>query len=204
MTCEGFREWLERFLSEQRGLDVLPAARDHARTCGRCSRQLERRVRVGSWDLERREFWRRLAAKSHGGSVARGGALPGRIRAAAAVLGGETLVSVFMARTSDGARLPRGIRLARGGRDYVVRAGKGYQAVVWKNGPLVMGVVARLGYRQLLDCADRLRGSLEASRNVGWVAGMAPSSSSSDQRTSGRPPMCCGPSTTGPEGATAS
>lgn len=173
MTCEGFREWSERFLSEQRGLDVLPAARDHARTCGRCSRQLERRVQVGSWDVERREFWRRLAAKGRCGSVARGAALPGRIRAAAAVLGGETLVSVFMTRTSDGARPPRGIRLARSGRDYVLRAGKRYRAVVWQDGRLVVGVVARLGYRQLLDCADRLRGSLEASRSVGWVAGMA-------------------------------
>lgn len=173
MTCEGFREWSERFLSEQRDLDGLPAARDHARTCGSCSRQLERRVQVGSWDLERREFWRRLAAKSHGGSVARGAALSGSIRAAAAVLGGETVVSVFMARTSNGARQRRGIRLTRGGRDYVLRARKGYRAVVWQNGPLAVGVVARLGYRQLLDCADRLRGSLEAARSAGRVAGMA-------------------------------
>jgi len=57
MTCPEFSEWSDHLLGTQPGLDGLAVAREHARTCGRCARDLERRAQVEAWDSERREFW---------------------------------------------------------------------------------------------------------------------------------------------------
>ncbi|HXG01897.1 MAG TPA: hypothetical protein VNO23_00590 [Candidatus Binatia bacterium] len=173
MTCAEFCAWAERFLARQRGLEALPAAQNHARTCAGCGVWLERRIQINAWEGWRRAFWQRRRPRRGRGALAWRPGLVGRLEAAATILGGDPMVSVFVARRGGVRRLP-GIAVARGGRTYIVRPGKQYCEVAWVDGPLLVGVVAQLGCRAVLDCAARLRGALEVrdpATSTGSAAG---------------------------------
>jgi hypothetical protein len=59
MTCQTFRVWSEQLMKGQPVLDRLPAARGHVEACRQCREGLERRLRVESWEADRRGYWSR-------------------------------------------------------------------------------------------------------------------------------------------------
>jgi anti-sigma factor (TIGR02949 family) len=70
---------------------------------------------------------------------------------------GRTLLSVFMVPVSERQASLLGARASYRGQEYVTGEHKGYRTVAWADREAVFGIVSRLDYEALLECADRLR-----------------------------------------------
>lgn len=124
-----------------------------------------RPAEVGAWFLERAALRVTVPDYSMAGIRLVGGRVAdvGARRAAYLIYEkGRTLMSVFLAE-ADGARLDGTPERFRG-YTYLRRELKGYHTVAWAEGGVVFALVSMLDYRDLLECADKLR--LERGRAV--------------------------------------
>lgn len=151
MTCQEYRAWLELSVDAKLRGGRLGAARDHVRRCGACSQAARRRAP--------NEAPEPGPASSAGASEvpAPGPWLVAPVLAAGAILRGRTLLSVFMAPAPGRATELPGMQVMYRGREYVIRPWNGYRTAAWQDGRMIVGLVGRLTYRTLLECAERLR-----------------------------------------------